>query len=190
MKKISVTLLIIFVIFLSGCSAKSEQPNKNEIIEYGDYKCPYCKKVETNVMPKLQKDYLDQGKASYQFVNMAFLGKDSIIGSRAGHAVKNIAPSKYLMFQKLMFAQQPNHENKWITETLIDKQIDKLKLSDSRTQEIKKDYKTKNSQSWKDVQKDQEQYKSKGVKEAPTVYVNGKKLKNPYNYKEYKKYLK
>lgn len=29
---------------------------------------------------------------------MAFLGKDAIKGSRAGHAVQNIAPNHYLEF--------------------------------------------------------------------------------------------
>lgn len=186
MKKNYIILIICLVFVLVGCSEEKE----NKIIIYGDYKCPYCQKVEINIMPKLQKDYIDKGKADYQFVNMAFLGKDSIIGSRAGHAVKNIAPNKYLKFQKLMFSKQPNHENKWITHKLVDNQIDKLDLSKRKTNKIKRDYKTKNSQSWKDAQKDVKRYKDKNVKEAPTVYVNGKKLKDPYNYKEYKKYLK
>ncbi|WP_409323908.1 DsbA family protein [Staphylococcus caprae] len=183
--RLFLSLLLILIFLISGCSNE-----KNKIVEYGDYKCPYCKKVETNIMPKLQKDYIDKGKTDYQFVNMAFLGEDSIIGSRAGHAVQNIAPSKYLKFQKLMFSKQPNHENKWITNKLVDEQIDKLNLSKSKTKKIKKDYKTKHSQSWKDAQKDVEHYKDKDVKEAPTVYVNDKKLKDPYNYKEYKKHLK
>ena len=51
-------------------------------------------------MPKLQKDYIDKNKVDYQLVNVAFLGKDSIIGSRAGHAVKNIAPHQYLAFKR------------------------------------------------------------------------------------------
>lgn len=59
-----------------------------------------------------------------------------------------------------------------------------------KQKKIKKDYKTKNSQSWKDAQKDIKLYKDKKVKEAPTVYVNGKKLKDLYSYTEYKKYLK
>ncbi|MFW3529733.1 DsbA family protein [Staphylococcus caprae] len=186
MKKKNIILIVCIIVILTGCSENKE----NKIVEYGDYKCPYCKRVETNIMPKLEKDYIDKGKADYQFVNMAFLGKDSKIGSRAGHAVKNIAPNKYLKFQKLMFSKQPNHENKWITHKLVDKQIDKLDLNKSKTNKIKKDYRTKNSQSWKDAQKDVKHYKEKNIKEAPTVYVNGKKLKDPYSYKEYKKYLK
>ena len=36
-------------------------------------------------MPKLKKKYIDTNKIKYQYVNLAFLGKDSIVGSRAQH---------------------------------------------------------------------------------------------------------
>ncbi|OAW56905.1 protein-disulfide isomerase [Staphylococcus epidermidis] len=181
-------IFLAFIVLIAGCSEKNN--NKHIIVIYGDYKCPYCKKVEHNIMPKLQKNYIDKGKVDYQFVNMAFLGKDSIKGSRAGHAVENIAPKQYLEFQKLMFSEQPNHENEWITEKLIDEQIVKLHLSKQKTYKIKKEYKTKGSQAWKDAEKDQEKVKKNNIEEAPTVYIDGKKLDNPYDYKEYKKDLR
>ena len=67
-------------------------------------------------MPKLKEKYLNNHKAEIKYVNMAFLGKDSIIGSRAGHAVQNIAPRSYLQFQKLMFEHQQDEKKAWITE--------------------------------------------------------------------------
>jgi len=100
-KKSNVILIICLVFILVGCSEEKE----NKIIIYVDYKCPYCKKVETNIVPKLQKDYLDKDKVDYKFVNMTFLGKDAIKGFRAGHAVQNIAPNHYLEFQKLIFSK-------------------------------------------------------------------------------------
>ncbi|WP_368918380.1 thioredoxin domain-containing protein, partial [Staphylococcus haemolyticus] len=71
-----------------------------------------------------------------------------------------------------------------------DKQIDKLHLSKQKTYKIKKEYKTKGSQAWKDAEKDQEKVKKNNIEEAPTVYIDGKKLDNPYDYKEYKKDLR
>jgi hypothetical protein len=50
---------------VSGCGkedVKSPQATKDGkplIVIYGDFKCPYCKKVEKNVMPKLKEKALD-----------------------------------------------------------------------------------------------------------------------------------
>ena len=197
MKKSLIVLISILFIFmlsvLTACSnqeSKESKTSKDKIIVYGDFKCPYCKQLEEEIIPKLKKDYIEQGKVEYQFVNMAFLGDDSIIGSRAGHAVENIDPNEYLRFQELMFSHQPDNEKKWITEKLVDKQIDKLNISNNKAKKIKIDYKKKNSQSWRDAKKDQKIYKKNNIQEAPTVVINGKEIQDIYDYKEYKKYLK
>lgn len=104
-------------------------------------------------MPKLKKKYIDTNKIKYQYVNLAFLGKDSIVGSRAQHAVNHYAPKKSLEFQKLMFNQQKDEHKQWITTRLVDKQIDKLSISDDKKKKIKTDYKTKGSISWKKPRK-------------------------------------
>lgn len=146
MKKLWLCIgLVAIMILVTACSSdqhvhkddKKDENGKIKIIEYGDFKCPYCKKVETNVMPKL-KEYIDKDKVDYQFVNMAFLGDDSIIGSRAGHAVKQVAPDQYLTFQKLMFEQQPDSEKEWINKSLVDNQIDKLPINQDMKDKIKK----------------------------------------------------
>lgn len=195
-KSLMVLISVLFIFMLSvltACSnqeSKESKTSKDKIIVYGDFKCPYCKQLEEEIIPKLKKDYIEQGKVEYQFVNMAFLGDDSIIGSRAGHAVENIDPNEYLRFQELMFSHQPDNEKKWITEKLVDKQIDKLNISNNKAKKIKIDYKKKNSQSWRDAKKDQKIYKKNNIQEAPTVVINGKEIQDVYDYKEYKKYLK
>ena len=189
MKKI-LFFSIISLLLLSACSQNFKQTPKNNITIYGDYKCPYCKKVEKSIFPKLKKEYIDTGKARYKFINMAFLGKDSIKGSRASYAVKKIEPKAYLNFQYNLFMKQPKNENLWITNTLIDKEINKLHISEKNKKAIKKEYKTKNSESWQKANKDKKIAKKNNIKSAPTVYINNKKIKNPYNIKEYKKQLK
>ena len=198
MKKLWLCIgLVAIMILVTACSSdqhvhkddKIDENGKIKIIEYGDFKCPYCKKVETNVMPKLKKEYIDKDKVDYQFVNMAFLGDDSIIGSRAGHAVQHVAPDQYLTFQKLMFEQQPDSEKEWINKSLVDNQIDKLPINQDMKDKIKKEYTTTDSKSWKAAKKDQQQAKENHVETAPTVYVGGEKLEDPYKFKNYKKIL-
>ncbi|WP_251517552.1 MULTISPECIES: DsbA family protein [Staphylococcus] len=198
MKKLFVTLcFLLSIIVLSGCNNidnlhKGEETTKDgkvKIIEYGDYKCSYCKKVEQHVLPKLKENDIDKDKVDYQFVNIAILGDDALLGSRAGHAVQQYAPKQYLAFQKRMFEQQPKSEKNWITKKLIDKQIDALKIDNQKKAKIKEAYKSKQSSAWKVAKKDQQQAKKDGVTVAPTVYVGGEKLEDPYKYANYKRLI-
>ncbi|AKL92687.1 MULTISPECIES: DsbA family protein [Staphylococcus] len=194
MKKLIGIIAILTIIFIYGCSKqpssiKAKQDGKPLIVMYGDFKCPYCKKVEDKVMPKLRNKYIDKNKVKFQYVNLAFIGKDSIIGSRAQQAVNHYAPKYSLQFQKLMFEHQKDEDKKWITHTLIDKQIDKLNISNKTKDKIKTNYKTKNSTSWKAAEKDKKLGKEHHIKQTPTVFIEGKKVKDPYDFSSYQKLL-
>ena len=52
--------LIIIVVACSRNKKTTPAHTKNGkilIVEYGDYKCPYCKKIEDNVMPIIKRLY-------------------------------------------------------------------------------------------------------------------------------------
>ncbi len=48
------------------------------IIEFGDYQCSNCKKWYLDSKPKIVSNLIDTGKANLIFVDIAFLGKDSL----------------------------------------------------------------------------------------------------------------
>ncbi|MCJ1661481.1 thioredoxin domain-containing protein [Staphylococcus sp. NRL 16/872] len=198
MKKILLagSALIILLVVIGACSKnkKEQTPPKTRdgkilIVEYGDYKCPYCKKVEEKVMPTIKKQYIDTNKVEYQFVNAGFLAKDSIVGSRAGNVVEKIAPKEYLTFQHNVYAQQQDEDKKWLTEDFLDKEIDKLAISQTDKANIKKEYKTKNSDAWKKADEQKKLTKEHHIKSVPTVFINGKKVEDPYKVEGWKKYL-
>ncbi|MCH4382316.1 DsbA family protein [Staphylococcus haemolyticus] len=191
-----ISVMMVLIIIISACSNnnKEKQPPKTEngkilIVEYGDFKCPYCKKVEKNVMPTIKKDYIDTNKVEYQFINAGFLGKDSIVGSRAGNAVQKVAPNEYLTFQRNVFANQKDEDKKWLTEQFLDKEIDKLDITTQQKTDIKKQYKTKNSEAWKKAEEQKELTEDNNIDTVPTVFINGKKVEDPYKVEEWKKYL-
>lgn len=191
-----ISMMLVLIIIMSACSNnnKEKQPPKTKngkilIVEYGDFKCPYCKKVEKNVMPTIKKDYIDTNKVEYQFINAGFLGKDSIVGSRAGNAVQKVAPNEYLTFQRNVFANQKDEDKKWLTEQFLDKEIDKLDITTQQKSDIKKQYKTKNSEAWKKAEEQKELTEDNNIDTVPTVFINGKKVKDPYKVEEWKKYL-
>ena len=191
-----ISMMMVLIIIMSACSNnnKEKQPPKTKngkilIVEYGDFKCPYCKKVEKNVMPTIKKDYIDTNKVEYQFINAGFLGKDSIVGSRAGNAVQKVAPNEYLTFQRNVFANQKDEDKKWLTEQFLDKEIDKLDITTQQKSDIKKQYKTKNSKAWKKAEEQKELTEDNNIDTVPTVFIKGKKVKDPYTVGGWKKYL-
>ncbi|MBE7331596.1 DsbA family protein [Staphylococcus haemolyticus] len=191
-----ISMMMVLIIIISACSNdnKEKQPPKTEngkilIVEYGDFKCPYCKKVEKNVMPTIKKDYIDTNKVEYQFINAGFLGKDSIVGSRAGNAVQKVAPNEYLTFQRNVLSNQKDEDKKWLTEQFLDNEIDKLDITTQQKSDIKKQYKTKNSDAWKKAEEQKKMTEDNNIDTVPTVFINGKKVKDPYEVEEWKKYL-
>lgn len=154
--------------------------SQNLIVEFMDFKCPYCKKFETNALNDIQKHYNTDNNFEYRVISVSLLGKDSMIGSRAAHAVNLYYPDKYWDFHKKIINLQPNHENRWITYKLVDNELNKLDIPKNQLNLIKRDYKTKNSKSWKLANKDKQIFKKYENSHVPSVYVNGKFINDPY----------
>ncbi|WP_186819796.1 thioredoxin domain-containing protein, partial [Bacillus tropicus] len=39
------------------------------VVEFGDYKCPSCKVFNSDIFPKIKKDFIDKGDVKFSFVN-------------------------------------------------------------------------------------------------------------------------
>ncbi len=50
---------------------------KVSIIQYSDLICPSCSYFSTQIMPTIQKNYIDTGKAKFEFRPMAFIADGS-----------------------------------------------------------------------------------------------------------------
>ncbi|PTH63570.1 thioredoxin domain-containing protein, partial [Staphylococcus arlettae] len=67
---------------------------------------------------------------------------------------------------------------------------DKLDIKYKTKEKIKKEYNKKNSKTVKKIDKDTNEAKKHKVKTVPSVFINGEKVKDPHDYKEYKKLMK
>ncbi|WKB36276.1 thioredoxin domain-containing protein [Terrilactibacillus sp. S3-3] len=74
-------------------TGRSDAPVK--IAEFADYRCPYCKQFEEKIVPKLKKDYIESGKASFYFMNNTILGQGSVIAANAADEVYHQNPKAF-----------------------------------------------------------------------------------------------
>ncbi len=55
------------------------------VVEFADFQCPFCERYFTDVLEKLEKQYVDTGKVKYLYASFAFLGDES---KQAANAAK------------------------------------------------------------------------------------------------------
>lgn len=70
------------------------------VVEFFDFKCPYCKQVSDQMFQTAQSD----GKVRVVLKDLPILGRESMIASRA--ALASIAQGKYLAFHHALIAER------------------------------------------------------------------------------------
>ena len=81
------------------------------IIEFGDYQCPNCKIWFLNTKPDIVTNYIDTGKANLIFVDIAFLGKDSMPAARATYCAEE--QGRYWDYHAFLYSNQTGVDNGW-----------------------------------------------------------------------------
>ncbi len=91
--------------FLGSASAKVT------VVEYADYRCPFCERVYTNVIPELKTKYINTGKIKFVYQDFAFLGPDSNTAAEASHCA--VDQNKFWQFHDYLFDNQGSESGDW-----------------------------------------------------------------------------
>jgi len=81
------------------------------IVEFGDYQCEQCYAWFHNTKPTIVQDYIDTGKANLVFVDLAFLGRDSIPASMATYCAED--QEMYWEYHDMLYDFQEHVDNGW-----------------------------------------------------------------------------
>jgi len=81
------------------------------IIEFGDYQCPNCKKWFLNTKPDIVTNYIDTGKANLYFVDLAFLGDDSLPAAAATYCADE--QGLYWDYHSYLYSNQREIDGGW-----------------------------------------------------------------------------
>lgn len=170
----------------SETKAQPTEGNKDSkvlLVEFGDYKCPYCGNFERNIKPELEKSFIQNDKVEFRYVNVLLHGEESVLGAKAALAVNKYAPEKYWQFHHQLYQAQPKNKDdvgqkEWLTDALIQQQLEKLDITDQQRQQITTAYRKKDGEMAEHAQKDHALAKKFEVPQVPSLYVNGKRIEN------------
>ncbi|MBB4664524.1 DsbA family protein [Conexibacter arvalis] len=75
------------------------------MVEYADYRCPFCAKFATDTLPELTRRYVDTGLLRIEWRDFPIFGEDSERASRAGRAAA--AQGRFWPFYRELFGAAP-----------------------------------------------------------------------------------
>jgi protein-disulfide isomerase len=87
------------------------------LVEFADLQCPYCDQYTVQALPTLVRDYVRTGKVQMQFVNLSFIGPDSVSAGRAAAAAAQ--QNKLWNFVDLMYLNQGQENTGYATPSYL-----------------------------------------------------------------------
>ena len=156
---------------------------KVTIVEFADFRCPFCEKFFTDTLSQIKKDYVDTGKAKFYFRNFAFLGDASTFAANAAECAND--QGKFWEMHDYFYKNQPSESDTsmynvdTITQTAgtlgLDTNSFKSCLS-GKTDDAK-------------VSKDVSDAQAAGVSGTPTLFINGIAIVGAQPYSAFKTVL-
>lgn len=167
--------------FIDGQPIMGDDKAPITLVEFGDYKCPTCKKWGETILPKLSKDFIDSGKAKFLYVNFPINGKESTLSAIAAESVYKNSPKQYWIFHEALFNAQ--------SKDLTTEQILKIssKIDGIKGKVLEQDIIHQKTAS--EIDKDMELVSKFDVQETPTIIINNIKIKDPFDYVLIKKII-
>lgn len=114
------------------------------LVEYVDYKCPFCAAAATGPVKQVITDYVKPGKVKIELRPIRLgaaagqgsrLGPDSERGALAGLAIAK--QNKLWQYTEILFANQGDENQEWITDAVVE---DLVAASGADVERWKTDY--------------------------------------------------
>jgi protein-disulfide isomerase len=153
---------------------KEDAPN--EILFVFDYACPYCKSWEVTVFPQIS-GWIEEGTVKYRTQSMVFLSDISSKLADFDQNLKRNYPDLYPEINAKIMIDGHNEVDDWATNSYLEKLIKDYELNKNKMLATPK----------VDSISITRQYTKKfGIDAVPTVFVNGEKVKDPFDTNEIK----
>lgn len=149
-----------------------------QLVAFEDFKCPFCRQFEADVMPQLERDYIDTGKAKMTFINFSFIGPDSTTAALAGECAYAQDPQAFWEYKTVIYRAQGPESQQWATPARLEELA--RDVGDLDAAALRQCVEAKTYQAA--VQADNDMTRAAGVTATPTLFVNGSPVSSALNY--------
>lgn len=149
---------------------KGNQDAKVTIVEFADFRCPFCEQFFTNTESQVFKDYVNSGKVKFAFRQFPFLGPASNVAADAAECAND--QGKFWEFHDFLYKNQPSETDTsmYNTDTLTQDAVS-LGMNGDQFRSCL-DNKTDDSK----AQADYNDGQKANVSGTPTFFINGTPL--------------
>lgn len=163
-----------------GFPVLGNQNAKVTIVEFADFRCPFCESFFTNTYPQLKKDYIDTGKVQMYFRNFAFLGDASTFATNAAECAND--QGKFWDFHDYLYKNQPSEsDTSMYNVDTLSQAAANLGLNAAQFRDCLSNKKDDAKQA-----KDLSEGQAAGVSGTPTFFINGTALIGAQPYSAFK----
>lgn len=159
---------------------------KVTIVEFSDYECPFCKRHQTSVWPKIKEKYVDTGKVKYVFRDfpLAFHEPIATQEALAAECAGEEGDDKYYEYHDELFATTKSNKDLSMDKSKLYELAAKIGLDAAKFKECLDTEKLKD-----EVEKDMADGAKYGVQGTPGFFINGWFIKGAYPFSEFEKFI-
>jgi len=160
------------------------------IVEFGDYKCPYCKQFTQSYVPNIKKDLVNTGKAKFYFINFPFIYDDSKRAAGFAETVyKELGNDTFWKFHEALYKAQPDGEEYEKKDVYTEAFLTNLLKDIASQDQVNKVLDAFHKEEYNDaLAEDEKQVNKAGIIQTPSVFINGKPFDvNTNTYDDFKK---
>lgn len=130
------------------------------IVEFSDYQCPYCRKFHSQVLPKIEEEYIKTGKVRYVFRDFPLnFHKLAIPASVAANCAGE--QDKYWLMNDFLFDNPQKLDNESVLEAAKTMDLDYAKFEACM----------KDNDHEAEINKDMEAGRGYGVRGTPSIFL-------------------
>lgn len=164
----------------SGKTLGDPKTAKVHVIEFADFQCPYCKQAAVNILPQLEKNYVNTGQVTLEYkhylvVDRNASGKESHLAAYAVECAND--QNKFWDYYQILFNNQKGENEGDFTVPKLEALAGGLSGIDQERFNT-----CLESQQFKAVvDGDQKEGDARNITGTPTFFVNDTKVQSTYS---------